>query len=128
MTWNFDICATQQRRLFSRILQILEGQMVGIPLFTGEAGSSSETRVHFVVESEADRAHRIEALLYRLEGVRSVSVVQLLNDGSGTVIECTGSHSIPCEAQSKRGYSSYKTGSGKCARAEHGCKQENQTK
>ena len=81
MTWRFHLCATKQRLLFSRILQILESQMVGILLFSGQTGTS-ETCVHFVVASEADKAQRIEALLRRLEGVRSVSVVELLNAGS----------------------------------------------
>jgi acetolactate synthase regulatory subunit len=73
MTWKFHVHATEQRRLFSRILQILESQMVSIRSFAGEA-SSGGVRITFVVSSEEDRAYRIEALLHRLEDVRSVSI------------------------------------------------------
>lgn len=73
MTWKFHVHATEQRRLFSRILQILESQMVSIRSFAGEANDAGVC-VTFVVASEQDKAYRIEALLHRLEDVRSVSV------------------------------------------------------
>jgi acetolactate synthase regulatory subunit len=73
MTWKFHVHATEQRRLFSRILQILESQMVSIRSFAGEA-SSGRVRITFVVSSEEDRAYRIEALLHKLEDVSSVWV------------------------------------------------------
>ena len=73
MTWKFHVHAIEQRRLFSRILQILESQMVSIRSFAGEANSKG-TWVIFVVSSEQDKAYRIEALLHRLEDVRSVSI------------------------------------------------------
>lgn len=73
MTWKFHVHATEQRRLFSRILQILESQMVNIRSFAGEANRTG-VRVTFVVSSEQDKAYRIEALLHRLEDVRSVSI------------------------------------------------------
>jgi (p)ppGpp synthase/HD superfamily hydrolase len=72
MTWKFHVQATEQRRLFSRILQILESQMVSIHFFAGET-NDAEVCVTFVVSSEQDKAYRIEALLHRLENVRSVS-------------------------------------------------------
>ena len=72
MTWKFHVHATEQRRLFSRILQVLESQMVSIRSFAGEVNGGG-VRVVFVVSSEEDRAYRIEALLHRLEDVRSVS-------------------------------------------------------
>ena len=40
MTWKFHVHATEQRRLFSRILQILESQMVSIRSFAGEANDA----------------------------------------------------------------------------------------
>ena len=73
MTWKFHVHATEQRRLFSRILQILESQMVSICSFAGEANSKGICVV-FVVSSEQDKAYRIEALLHKLEDVRSVSM------------------------------------------------------
>lgn len=72
MTWTFQVIATDQRRTFSRILQVLESQMVRIHSFTGNT-SDAETCVTVVFSSEQDKAYRIEALLYRLEDVRSVS-------------------------------------------------------
>jgi (p)ppGpp synthase/HD superfamily hydrolase len=74
MTWKFHVHATQQRRLFSRILQILESQMVSIDSFAGEANDSGVC-VIVVFSSEQDKAYRIEALLHRLEDVRSVSAL-----------------------------------------------------
>ena len=65
---------TEQRRLFSRILQILESQMVSIRSFAGEA-NDAEVCVTFVVSSEQDKAYRIEALLHRSEDVRRMSVL-----------------------------------------------------
>lgn len=73
MTWKFHVLATAERRLFSRILQVLESQMVIIHSFVGDV-DHEDVRVGFVLSSEQDRAYRIEALLYRLEGIRSVSV------------------------------------------------------
>jgi len=51
MTWKFHVYATEQRRLFSRILQVLESQMVIIRSFAGEA-DHTEICVTFVVSSE----------------------------------------------------------------------------
>jgi hypothetical protein len=76
MTWKFHVYATEQRRLFSRILQVLESQMVSIRSFTGEADHTG-IYVTFVASSEQDKAHRIEALLHRLEDVRRISVITL---------------------------------------------------
>jgi len=71
MTWKFYIAATAQRRLFSRILQILESQMVMINSFTAETTVEGVTVV-FVCSSDEDKKHRIEALIYRLEDVKEV--------------------------------------------------------
>ena len=73
MTWKFHVHATEQRRLFSRILQVLESQRVGIHSFAGEANSDG-TYITFAVSSEDDKACRIEALLHWLEDVCGVSV------------------------------------------------------
>ncbi len=72
MTWTFHVIATDQRRTYSRILQVLESQMVTIHSFSGGT-NDIETCITVVFSSEQDKAYRIEALLYRLEGVRSVS-------------------------------------------------------
>jgi hypothetical protein len=78
MTWKFHILAITQQRLLSRILQILESQMVDIHSFSGET-TNKDVRIEFVFSSEHDKAYRIQALLYRLEGIRNVSesVVEL---------------------------------------------------
>lgn len=73
MTWKVHVLAIEQRRLFSRILQILESQMVSIDSFAGEANESGVC-VIVVFSSDQDKAFRIETLLHRLEDVRSVSV------------------------------------------------------
>jgi hypothetical protein len=75
MTWKFHVHATAERRLFSRILQVLESQMVMIHSFVGDV-DHDDVRVRFVLSSEQDRVYRIEALLYRLESVRSVTVAR----------------------------------------------------
>ena len=73
MTWKFHVRATEQRRLFSRILQILDGQMLSVRSFSGDAGSDG-VYVTFVVSSEQDKAYRIQALLHRIEDIHDVSV------------------------------------------------------
>jgi hypothetical protein len=73
MTWKFHVHATEQRRLFSRILQIRESQMVSIDSFVGETNEAGVC-VTVVFSSEQDKACRIEALLHRPEDVRSVSI------------------------------------------------------
>jgi (p)ppGpp synthase/HD superfamily hydrolase len=75
MTWKFHVHASEQRRLFSRILQILESQRVIIHSFSGEMDDHGVCLTSFVVSSEDDKAYRIEALLHRLEDVHSVSVL-----------------------------------------------------
>jgi hypothetical protein len=75
MTWKFHVYASEQRRLFSRILQILESQRVIIRSFSGETDDHGACFASFVVSSEEDRAYRIEALLYRLEDVCDVKVL-----------------------------------------------------
>ena len=72
MTWKFHVLAITQQRFFSRILQVLESQMVRIHSFSGDT-NDIENCITVVFSSEQDKAYRIEALLYRLEGVRSVS-------------------------------------------------------
>jgi len=36
MRWEFDVVATKDRRLFSRILQAIESQMVSVHSFSGD--------------------------------------------------------------------------------------------
>jgi hypothetical protein len=71
MTWKFHVLTTTQRRMFSRILQVLESQMVEVHSFAGES-SGEETSISFLCSSPLDKAYRIKALMYRLEGVHSV--------------------------------------------------------
>jgi acetolactate synthase regulatory subunit len=73
MTWKFEIFADQQRRLFSRIFQVLETQLVSVSSFAAEANSAG-VWISFVISSEQDKAYRIEALLLRLHDVRSIRV------------------------------------------------------
>jgi len=75
MTWRFDVVATAQERLLSRILQVLEVQRVSIQSFAGHM-NEARARVTFVISSQEDKAYRIEALLYRLEGIDLVSVMK----------------------------------------------------
>lgn len=67
------IVATDEHRLFSRILQVLEGQRVHIRIFSG---TIIDGIAHISTElgCESDLTHRLKALLYRLEGVRSVTL------------------------------------------------------
>jgi hypothetical protein len=74
MTWRFHILATAQRRLFARILQILDSQLVSINSFAGEP-NGDEMSITVVFSSEQDKAYRIQALLHRVEDVRVVSVL-----------------------------------------------------
>jgi (p)ppGpp synthase/HD superfamily hydrolase len=73
MTWRFNVVASVQERLLSRILQVLEVQRVNIQYFTGEMDGTG-AKVTFAVSSEEEKAHRIAALLYCLEGIDQVSV------------------------------------------------------
>jgi hypothetical protein len=73
MIWRFEVVASVEERLLSRILQILEVQRVSIHTFAGDMDGAG-ARVVFAVSSEQDKAYRIEALLYRLEGIDQVSV------------------------------------------------------
>lgn len=74
MRWEFDVIASRDRRLFSRILQTLENQMI-VHSFSGDADREEDTvHIHFVVSSEENKAYRIEAMLHRLENVLSVTV------------------------------------------------------
>jgi hypothetical protein len=75
MTWKFEVVATVQERLLSRILQVLEVQRVSIRSFKGVMVGTGAT-VTFTVFSEENKAYRIEALLYRLEGIDYVSVLK----------------------------------------------------
>jgi (p)ppGpp synthase/HD superfamily hydrolase len=74
MTWKFHIHATAQQRLLSRILQVLESQMVDVHTFRGRQ-SDRRAWIEIVFSSEQDKTYRIEALLYRLEGVQTVSAM-----------------------------------------------------
>lgn len=72
MTWTFHVLATEQRRLLSRILQVLDVQMVQIHSFSGEADQGGLC-VIVVFSSERDKAYRVKTLLCRVEGVLSVA-------------------------------------------------------
>lgn len=72
MRWEFEVVATKDRRLFSRILQAIENQMVSVHSFNGEIKDDTAS-IHFVISSEEDKGYRIEAMLYRIENVISVS-------------------------------------------------------
>ena len=71
--WTFDVVATEQRRLFPRVLQVIENHVTHIHSFTGKVGES-EIHIRFVVSMDGDKAYRIQSLLYRLTDVREVSV------------------------------------------------------
>jgi hypothetical protein len=71
MIWTFHVLATEQRRLLSRILQVLDVHMVRIHSFSGEADQDGLC-VTLVFSSEQDKAYRIKTLLCRVEGVLSV--------------------------------------------------------
>lgn len=86
MTWTFHIAAAKGQRLLSRILQVLETQRVNIRAFYGEI-NNDEVRVTIIASSEEDRAYRIEALLYCLKDVRSISVVTAVE---ATKPDCPG--------------------------------------
>jgi acetolactate synthase regulatory subunit len=73
MTWRFDVVATAQERLLSRILQVLEVQRVSIHSFSGQMNEAG-ARVSFLISSEENKAYRIEALLYRLERIDHVAI------------------------------------------------------
>ncbi|MEI9978230.1 MAG: hypothetical protein WDN23_04395 [Edaphobacter sp.] len=73
MTWRFHIDAIAQRRVFSRILQVLENQSVSIHYFKGDVAEGM-AHVAVVCSSEQDKAIRIQALLYHLQGVRGVLI------------------------------------------------------
>lgn len=81
MTWEFHVDASAEQRLFSRILQTLESQMLTIHMFHAETDGAGIT-VIFQVSSEEDKAYRIEALLYRMHGVRRVACSLLNCDGA----------------------------------------------
>ena len=75
MTWKFHLEANDQRRLLSRILQILDTQGVSIHSFTAET-QQARMDIQFVVSSEEDKAYRIESLLYRLHEMQAVSKLE----------------------------------------------------
>jgi len=74
MTWTLYIVAVEGHRLYSRILQVLEGQRVCVCAFSGET-SATRVCVTVTITSEEDRIYRIEALLHRLENIHSVAVL-----------------------------------------------------
>lgn len=73
MVWTFHVVASGQRRLFARILQVLENQQAVIHSFSGTVKDEG-CFVTVTVESQDDRHYRIESLLYRIEDVHTVSV------------------------------------------------------
>lgn len=75
MTWKFHLQASAQRRLLSRILQVLDTQGVSIDSFSAET-QQAQMHIQFVVSSEEDKAYRIETLLYRLHEIQAVSKLE----------------------------------------------------
>lgn len=71
MVWTFQVVGSEQRRFFARIIQVLDNQQVTVHSFSGLVNDET-CIVTATVESRDDRRHRIEALLYRLEGVQNV--------------------------------------------------------
>ena len=84
VVWTFYVVASKQRRLFARILQVLDNQQVAIHTFCGVVNGKNSI-VTASVESQDDKQHRIEALLYRIEGVQRVSVATNLNPANQCV-------------------------------------------
>jgi hypothetical protein len=74
MTWEFYVETMTRERFFSRVLQILETQMVDISSIAGGL-SDKISWVRFVISAREDKAYRIKALLYRILGVVSVTVL-----------------------------------------------------
>lgn len=77
MTWNADVRATLQQRQLSRILQVLDGQRLVLHSFVAEI-AGDEVRVALRASSDEDKAHRVQALLYRLHGVLDVALTREL--------------------------------------------------
>lgn len=73
MTCTIRIRAVEGHRLLSRVLQVLEGQKVRIIAFSAEL-TDNGVGIFGTFTSDEDKAYRIEALLHRLEDVRSVTV------------------------------------------------------
>jgi acetolactate synthase regulatory subunit len=73
MTWHFELRAAHQSRMLSRVLQILESQMVSIhSVVLLQDGPDAD--VAFTISSQDKNPDRIQALLYRLQDVHSVRV------------------------------------------------------
>lgn len=70
---TFQIVATDEHRLLSRILQVLEGQRIHVQVFSGTV-LDGIAYISATLECGSDRAYRLEALLYRLQGVRSMTI------------------------------------------------------
>jgi hypothetical protein len=79
MRWRFDIAALPLDRMLSRILHVLEAQRVSIHSFAAQIGIV-EMSVTFEISHTETKAGRIEALLYRLEGIDLISVSQVLEE------------------------------------------------
>ena len=74
--WKFEVTADVGERLLSRILLVLDQQRVRVGFFRA-AMDDVQAQVEFQVSFEQDKAYRIEMLLYGLEAVRTVLVIQL---------------------------------------------------
>ena len=79
---TLQIVATDEHRLFSRILQVLEGRRIPVHMFTGTI-IDGIAHISTRLRCESDQAYRLQALLYRLEDVRSVTVFASSNEESG---------------------------------------------
>jgi hypothetical protein len=74
MTWIFHVSAKDERKLYSRLLIVLERQMATIQIFHAEV-HEGRAQITFVISSDADRACRIQSLVCRLQDVTGVSVL-----------------------------------------------------
>lgn len=71
---TLQITATNEYRLLSRILQMLESQRISVQAFSGTV-LEGVVQVTATLACERDKAYRLEALAYRLEGVVEVVVL-----------------------------------------------------
>lgn len=76
------ITATDEYRLLSRILQMLESQRIRVLAFSGTA-LEGVVQVTATLACERDKAYRLEALAYRVEGVLEAAVLPRSKESDG---------------------------------------------
>lgn len=75
MTSIFHVSAKDERRLYSRLLLVLEQQMVPIQVFHAEV-HEGRALITFVISSDLHKVRRIQSLMCRVQDVTGVSVLQ----------------------------------------------------